>query len=165
MGAGKTTIGRLLAQQLRLSFIDSDHEIEARTGADIPWIFDVEGEQGFRDREQQVIEELTERDGILLATGGGAVLRAENRRALSSRGYVIYLHASVSQQVSRTGRDKRRPLLQQDATPETILGDLMQVRDPLYREIADFVAETDGRGARTVAQEIVAELEKRELQS
>jgi shikimate kinase len=157
MGAGKTTIGRLLAQQLKLAFVDSDKEIEDRTGADIPWIFDVEGEQGFRDREELMIDELTQREGILLATGGGVIMRESNRRALASRGFVIYLHTPVEQQVARTNRDQRRPLLQ-DGDPETILRELMDIRDPLYRDIADYVAETDGRGARTVAQQITREL-------
>ena len=159
MGAGKTTIGRLLAQQLKLAFVDSDKEIEDRTGADIPWIFDVEGEQGFRDREEQVIDELTQREGVLLATGGGVVMRESNRRALASRGFVIYLHTPVAQQVARTNRDQRRPLLN-DGDPETILRELMDIRDPLYREIADHVAETDGRGARTVTQQITRALEE-----
>ena len=157
MGAGKTTIGRLLAQQLKLAFVDSDKEIEERTGADIPWIFDVEGEEGFRDREQQVIDELTQREGVLVATGGGAILRSENRRALSSRGFVIYLHTTVEQQVARTNRDRHRPLLR-GGDPETILRELTAIRDPLYREIADHVAETDGCGARTVALNISREL-------
>jgi shikimate kinase len=157
MGAGKTTIGRLLAHQLKLAFVDSDKEIEERTGADIPWIFDVEGEEGFRDREQQIIDELTQREGVLLATGGGAILRSENRRALSSRGFVIYLHTTVEQQVARTNRDRHRPLLQ-GGDPEAILRELSAIRDPLYREIADYVAETDGGGARTVAQNITREL-------
>ena len=105
MGAGKSTIGRLLAKELRLPFKDSDKEIEQRTGADIPWIFDVEGEQGFRDREQAVIAELCDVDGMVLATGGGAVMRSENRAALRSGGRVVYLHASVEQQVDRRGRN------------------------------------------------------------
>ena len=157
MGAGKTTVGKLLARQLQLMFVDSDHEIEERTGADIPWIFDVEGEAGFREREHSVIEELTQREGILLATGGGAVLRAENRQALAARGYVIYLHATVEQQVARTNQDRNRPLLQ-SGDPETILCELMAVRDPLYREIADLVIDTDAGSARTLTQRIVSEL-------
>ncbi len=157
MGAGKTTIGRLLAQKLKLEFIDSDQEIEARTGADIPWIFDVEGEAGFRDREQQVIAELTQRDGILLATGGGVVIRPQNRLALAGRGIVVYLYTSLEQQLERTGRDRRRPLLQ-GADPEETLRQLMAVRDPLYREIADHVVETNGLSARHVAQGLCAEL-------
>jgi shikimate kinase len=153
MGAGKTTIGRVLAQNLKLEFIDSDQEIEERTGADIPWIFDVEGEAGFREREQKVIAELTLRDGVLIATGGGVVMRPENRVALAGRGTVVYLHATVAQQAARTGRDKQRPLLQTE-DPERTLRDLMAVRDPLYREIADYVVDTEGSGARTVAQQI-----------
>ena len=158
MGAGKTTIGKYLAQQLKLQFFDTDTEIEARTGADIPWIFDVEGEEGFRDREQQVVEEMTQVDSVVLATGGGVVLRPENRRALAARGYVIYLYATVDEQVRRTRRDRRRPLLQQ-GDPEQVLRDLMAVRDPLYREIADHIIETDGCSPRTVAQRLVQELQ------
>ncbi len=157
MGAGKSTIGRALAQQLKLAFVDSDAEIEARTGADIPWIFDVEGEEGFREREAQIIDELTERNGIVLATGGGAVLRPENRRVLGARGFVVYLHTSVEQQVSRTQNDRRRPLLQND-DPEATLRELMAVRDPLYREIADYIAETDSRTARGLAEHIAQEI-------
>ncbi len=159
MGAGKTTIGRQLAQGLHLEFIDSDQEIEERTGADIPWIFDVEGEEGFRDRESKVIEELTQRDGIVLATGGGAVLRPENREALGARGTVVYLHATLEQQVARTARDRNRPLLQVE-DPEARLRELMAQRDPLYREIADHVVETDGLPARTVAQNLVRTLQR-----
>lgn len=158
MGAGKTTIGKYLAQQLKLQFFDTDTEIEARTGADIPWIFDVEGEEGFRDREQQVVEEMTQMDSVVLATGGGVVLRPENRRALAARGYVIYLYATVDEQVRRTRRDRRRPLLQQ-GDPEQVLRDLMAARDPLYREIADHIIETDGCSPRTVAQRLVQELQ------
>ena len=157
MGAGKTTIGKFLAQQLNLQFADTDTEIEARTGADIPWIFDVEGEQGFRNREQQAVEEMTHWDSVLLATGGGVVMRPENRRALAARGFVIYLHATVEEQIRRTRRDRRRPLLQTD-DPEQVLRDLMVVRDPLYREIADHVIDTDGCSPRTVAQKLVREL-------
>ena len=157
MGAGKTTIGKYLAQQLNLQFADTDSEIEARTGADIPWIFDVEGEQGFRDREQQVVEEMTLWDNVLLATGGGVVMRQENRRVLAARGFVVYLHATVDEQIRRTHRDRRRPLLQSD-DPEQVLRDLMALRDPLYREIADHVIDTDGCSPRTVAQKLVREL-------
>jgi len=157
MGAGKSTIGKYLAKQLGLAFADTDTEIEARTGADIPWIFDVEGEAGFRDREQQVVEEMTQRDKLVLATGGGVVQREENRRALASRGYVIYLHATIDEQVKRTRRDRRRPLLQ-TGDPEQVLRELMVRRDPLYREIADYVIDTDGCSPRTVAQRLVRAL-------
>jgi len=157
MGAGKSTIGKYLAQHLKLRFVDSDTEIEERTGADIPWIFDVEGEEGFREREQQVIEEMTCWDNIVLATGGGVVLRPENRRALGSRGFVVYLYATVDEQVRRTRRDRRRPLLQKGDPRETLTA-LMAVRDPLYREIADHVIETDRCSPRTVAQRLVRDL-------
>ena len=138
MGAGKSTIGRLLAKELHLPFKDSDKEIEVRTGANIPWIFDKEGEPGFRDRETAMIVELCHENGIVLATGGGAVMRPENRQALRNGGRVVYLHASIEQQVARTSRDRNRPLLR-NANPEKILRDLLAVRDPLYREIADLV--------------------------
>ena len=157
MGAGKTTIGKYLAQQLNLQFADTDTEIEERTGADIPWIFDVEGEQGFRDREQQAVEEMTLWDSVLLATGGGVVMRGENRSALAARGFVVSLHATVEEQVRRTHKDRRRPLLQ-NGDPAQILKDLMAVRDPLYREIADHIIDTDGCSPRTVAQKLVREL-------
>ncbi len=157
MGAGKTTIGKYLAQHLKLDFADTDTEIEARTGADIPWIFDVEGEEGFRDREQQVVEEMTRWDDLVLATGGGVVLRPQNRSALAGRGFVVYLYATVDEQVRRTRRDRRRPLLQ-TGEPEEVLRDLMAVRDPLYREIADHIIETDQCSPRTVAQRLVKEL-------
>ena len=159
MGAGKSTIGRLLAKELRLPFKDSDKEIEQRTGADIPWIFDVEGEQGFRDREQAMIEEICEEDGVVLATGGGAVLRPANRQALRAGGRVVYLHTSVEQQIERTARDRNRPLLR-TADPGKVLRDLMAIRDPRYREIADIIIETDERPPRLVVQEILARLQK-----
>ena len=156
MGAGKTTIGKILAQHLKLDFADTDREIEERTGADIPWIFDVEGEEGFRNREVQVVEEMTERSNILLATGGGVVLRSENRKVLASRGYVIYLSASIEEQVKRTSKDNRRPLLQGEDS-EVVLRELMKTRDSLYREISDYVIDTDGCSPKSVAQKLAAE--------
>ncbi|AUF94449.1 shikimate kinase AroK [Pseudomonas sp. S07E 245] len=159
MGAGKSTIGRLLAKELRLLFKDSDKEIELRTGANIPWIFDKEGEPGFRDREEAMIAELCELDGVVVATGGGAVMRDANRRALHAGGRVIYLHASVEQQVGRTARDRNRPLLR-TANPEATLRALLESRDPLYREIADVIVETDERPPRMVVQDILERLEQ-----
>jgi shikimate kinase len=153
MGAGKSTIGRQLAQILNYEFVDSDHEIEARTGADIPWIFDVEGEEGFRRREESVIDELTLRDGVVLATGGGAVTREANRRVIAARGIVIYLKTSIEQQLARTAKDRKRPLLQH-AEPRKVLTELMKVREPLYLEVADHVVETDASNIRDVATKI-----------
>ena len=158
MGAGKSTIGRLLAKEVRYLFKDSDKEIEQRTGADIPWIFDVEGEQGFREREQAMIAELCAEDGLVLATGGGVVMRPENRQAIRQGGRVIYLHTSVEQQLERTSRDRNRPLLR-TANPERVLTELMAIRDPLYREVADIIIETDERPPRLVVQEILAQLQ------
>ncbi|HVL01968.1 MAG TPA: shikimate kinase AroK [Dongiaceae bacterium] len=158
MGAGKSTIGRQLAQLLNYEFVDSDHEIEARTGADIPWIFDVEGEDGFRKREEAVIEELTQRQGIVLATGGGVVIREANRRAISSRGIVVYLKTSIEQQLARTAKDRKRPLLQH-AEPRKVLTELMKIRDPLYLEVADHVVDTDASNIKDVATQIVEMLE------
>lgn len=159
MGAGKSTIGRLLAKELRLDFKDSDKEIEVRTGANIPWIFDVEGEQGFRDREQAVLADLCQEQGLVIATGGGAVMRPENRQALRAGGRVIYLHTSVEQQLARTARDRNRPLLR-TANPGQVLSDLLAIRDPLYREIADLIIETDERPPRLVVLEILARLKE-----
>lgn len=160
MGAGKTTIGRRLADVRGMEFVDSDHEIEARTGVDIPFIFEKEGEAGFRRREKQVIEALTARSNIVLATGGGAVLDADNRLMLSSRGLVVYLHASVTQQLARTERADNRPLLQQATDRKAVLESLFQVRDPLYREIADLIIDTDHRNARAVVRDIEAYLDR-----
>ena len=157
MGAGKSAVGRQLARALHLTFVDSDDEIEARTGVDIPFIFEKEGEGGFRKREAAVIDELTQRDSIVLATGGGAVMRKENRWHLGGRGFVVYLYTTVDQQVSRTARGRERPLLEQ-GDPRQILEDLLAVRDPLYREIADLVVETDRRKVKSVAEEIVEHL-------
>ncbi|MFA5625990.1 MAG: shikimate kinase AroK [Thiohalomonadaceae bacterium] len=159
MGSGKTTIGRQLANILRLDFNDSDHEIVRRTGASIPLIFDIEGEEGFRQRESEVIAELTQSSGLVLATGGGAVLREENRRHLRERGVVIYLFASIEQLLRRTSRDRNRPLLQ-TSDPRAKLEELMQLRDPLYREVADMILYTDDRSVRSVVKEILIRLEE-----
>lgn len=153
MGAGKSTIGRLLSQELKFEFYDSDKVIEERCGADIPWIFDKEGEAGFREREVSVIESMTQMNDIVLATGGGAILREENRRYLASRGTVVYLCTSVEQQLARTARDRNRPLLQ-TANPEQVLRNLFAERDPLYRSVADIIIETDQRNPRWVVQEL-----------
>lgn len=153
MGAGKSTIGRLLSAELKVEFFDSDKVIEERCGANIPWIFDMEGESGFREREEQAIDELTQMSSIVLATGGGVVMREANRRHLSARGTVVYLCTSVEQQLARTSKDKNRPLLQAE-NPERILRDLFSARDPLYREIADIIIETDQRNPRWVVQEL-----------
>ena len=157
MGAGKTTIGKHVAQALGMEFRDSDLEIQRRTGVDIPTIFEYEGEEGFRHREQQVIDELTQLDNQVLATGGGAVIRAENRQHLSARGIVFYLECTPQQQYERTYRDRNRPLLQTE-DPLARLAQLMQVREPLYRETADYVVTTEGRSAGTVANEILGKL-------
>jgi shikimate kinase len=157
MGAGKTTIGKLLADELGLDFKDVDREIESRSGVDIPWIFDKEGEPGFRIRESAALDELAKLDGVLISTGGGAVLAAENRRLMREGGTVIYLHATVDEQVRRTNRDRKRPLLQ-TGDPVQVLAELMAVRDPLYREVADIVIDTDGRGPKMVAQDLAERL-------
>lgn len=157
MGAGKSTVGKIVAEYLGLEFLDSDRLIEERTGADIAWIFDVEGEEGFRDREEAVMDELTARTGVVVATGGGAILRSENRKRLISRGTVIYLETPLSQQVERTSTNKRRPLLR-EGEPQEVLGRLQEERDPLYREVADLIFRADKRSARALAQEIVRHL-------
>ena len=161
MGAGKTSIGRQLSKQLKRPFHDSDHEIERRTGVDIPLIFELEGEAGFRKREAAVIEELTRLPDIILATGGGAILDPANRRCLAERGLVIYLHTTVDQQLRRTGRDRNRPLLQ-TADPRAKLEELMTVREPLYREIADLVIDTDGKRVQDVVRQICRYLQASE---
>jgi len=159
MGAGKTTIGRQLARRLKLTFIDSDVEIETRTGANIPWIFDIEGEKGFRKRERDVIDDLTQRQGIVLATGGGAVLDKRNRTHLLERGVVIYLYTSIEQLVKRTAKDRNRPLLQ-TGDPRTQLEELLTERDPIYREIADLVVETDNRNVLATVKAIISGISK-----
>lgn len=158
MGAGKSTIGRHLAQQLNMEFYDSDTVIEERTGADIAWVFDVEGEDGFRVREEKVINDLTEKHGIVLATGGGSISSRDSRNRLSARGIVVYLETTIEKQLARTQRDRKRPLLQTDQ-PRDVLEELALERNPLYEEIADFVVRTDDQSAKVVANQIIELLE------
>src|ERR1700758_1337405 len=160
MGSGKTAVGRHLARVLQLPFHDSDSEIERRTGVDIPFIFEKEGEVGFRQREREAIEALTALEGIVLATGGGVVLLEENRRHLAERGRVVYLETSVPQQADRVRHGRNRPLLQQPGDIAGRLGALMDVRSPLYSEIADLTVSTDGRRVAAVAEEILKRLKE-----
>jgi shikimate kinase len=157
MGAGKTAVGRAVARALGLPFYDSDAEVERRTGVDIPFIFEKEGEAGFRAREREALEALTALEGIVLATGGGAVLLPQNRRRLAERGCVVYLETSVTQQADRVRRGRNRPLLQQGDIAGR-LGALMDARSPLYSEIADLTVSTDGRRVPAVAEEILKRL-------
>lgn len=158
MGSGKTAVGRYLARVLNLPFYDSDAEIERRTGVDIPFIFEKEGEAGFRQREREAIEALTALDGIVLATGGGAVLLPGNRRLLAARGRVVYLETSVAQQAHRVRYGRHRPLLAQGDDAAKRLGQLMDARAPLYAEVADITVPTDGRRVHSVAESILREL-------
>lgn len=158
MAVGKTTIGKQLAKRLHLRFVDSDNEIEKRTGVSISLIFDIEGESGFRDREEQVIAELTAMEGIVLATGGGAVLREANRKALRKNGTVVYLRASVDSQLERTKASKHRPLLE-TADRRAALESLMETREPLYRQEADFIIDTDNLSAGRAARQIARKME------
>lgn len=158
MGAGKTTIGRYLSAHMGIQFIDSDHLIQERTGVDIPTIFEIEGEAGFRRREQLIIDELTQSDNLILATGGGAILDPINRKHMSARGTVIYLECSAEQQYDRTKKDKNRPLLQTD-NPLEKLQDLLKIRAPLYQDTADIIISTENKTTTTVAKEIIQLLE------
>jgi len=164
MGSGKTAVGRQLARMLRMPFVDSDAEIEARTGAEIALIFDKEGEAGFREREREVIEDLTRLEPVVLSTGGGAILKPENRVALKARGAVVYLQTSVAQQTARVRPGRQRPLLA-DTDPAVKLAELMTVRAPLYTETADLTVPTDDRKVRTVAEQILRELRARGWES
>jgi shikimate kinase len=159
MGSGKTAVGRHLARLFRFSFHDSDADIEAKTGVDIPFIFEKEGEAGFRVREKESIDRLTRLDSIVLATGGGAVIDQDNRRALAERGAVVYLATSIDQQLERTRHARHRPLLN-DTNPEDRLKELMLRRAILYAEIADLTVSTDGRRVQLVAEEIHQELRR-----
>ena len=158
MGAGKTAVGRRLARLLGCRFVDSDEAIVARTGVDIAYIFEKEGEAGFRQRERDAIDALTREPGVVLATGGGAVLLPDNRARLHERGTVVYLHASVAQQLARTRHGTHRPLLR-TADPGARLAELMAIREPLYREVAHLVIPTDGRKVSAVAAEIARRLQ------
>lgn len=153
MGAGKTTVGRLLARHLGKVFVDADHELQKRTGVAIPVIFEIEGEEGFRTREAALLRELTQLENVVLATGGGAVLRPENRALLKSRGTVIYLRGSIEELWARTRHDRSRPLLQTD-DPKARLTQLLSERDPLYREVADFIIDTSRGSAHALVRRI-----------
>ena len=157
MGAGKSAVGRKLAGLLNFEFADSDEEIEARTGVDIPFIFDKEGEAGFRAREVKVIDDLTQQANLVLATGGGSAMDPESRSRLATRGIVVYLFASVDQQMERTRKGRERPLLS-NGKPREVLEGLMAIRDPQYREIADIIVETDRRQVLSVVREIQKQL-------
>ena len=156
-GAGKTTVGRQLARRLQRTFVDADHEIEVRTGVGIPLIFDIEGEQGFRDRETKVITELASESDLVVATGGGAVLRAENRAALRHGGTVIYLHVAPRLLFERTRLDPNRPLLQV-ADPLRKVEELFALRDPFYREVADIVINSLGGSISHLVKQIASAL-------
>lgn len=153
MGAGKTTVGRVLAKHLNKTFYDSDHEIERRTGVNIPLIFELEGESGFRKRESSVIEDLCKLTDVVLATGGGAVLMPENREVLRKSGTVIYLRANVQELWQRTKNDRNRPLLQ-GGNPKQKLEQLFAIRDPLYREVANYIVDTGGQPVNTIVYQI-----------
>lgn len=157
MGSGKTTIGRALAKRMGLRFLDSDHEIEKRTGATIPLIFEIEGEASFRQRESEIIRDLTAQSGIVLATGGGAILNEENRAHLKGRGTVIYLRASITRLLQRTSHDTNRPLLQVE-NPREKLEQLAKERDPLYAEVADIIVDTGRPNANAMLQNILRKL-------
>jgi shikimate kinase len=154
MGSGKSAVGRRLARELGLEFVDSDDEIERRTGVDIPYIFEKEGEAGFRQREAEIIADLTGRSGLVLATGGGAILDAGSRERLRSRGRVVYLRTTLDQQMARTRHSADRPLLN-NADPRGTLERLMAVRAPLYDEVAAITVDTDGRKVKTVVDQIL----------
>jgi shikimate kinase len=157
MGSGKSTIGKMLAKKLNRDFMDSDHFIERRTGVDIARIFDIEGETGFRDRESKALKTLLDQNNRVVATGGGSVLRSENRALLRSKGYIIFLDTSVNQQLQRLRRDKKRPLLQTE-NPRERLENLFDARRPIYLDLADLAVKTDRKLARKLASDIISRL-------
>ena len=154
MGSGKSTVGKIIANELFLNFFDSDEEIETRTGASIDWIFDLEGEDGFRKRESKILEEMVQQNSIVLSTGGGIILSETNREHLSSRGTVFYLATPISVQLERTSKDKDRPLLK-NGDPGKILEKLHQARESLYEEVADYIVNTEGKSSQEVSEEII----------
>ncbi len=157
MGSGKSTIGNIIAKRLHREFQDSDHFIEERTGVDIARIFDIEGEEGFRDRESNALAELLSENNRVIATGGGSVLREENQKLLKQKGYIIFLDTSVNQQMQRLSRDKKRPLLQTE-NPRARLEALFEERHPIYLDLADLAIKTDKRVARRLAADIINQL-------
>jgi shikimate kinase len=154
MGSGKTTVGKIVASELFLEFHDTDAKIEDNTGVTIDWIFDIEGEAGFRKRETAILRDMVASNSIVLATGGGIVIEEENRELLASRGTVFYLHTPLNTQVERTSKDKDRPLLK-DQDPEKVLADLQESRQSLYEAVADHIIDTDNKSGSQVANEIV----------
>ena len=155
MGAGKSSVGRYLARQLGMNFYDTDEEVEKRTGVDLAWIFDLEGEEGFRKREAVVVADLVKMSNVVLATGGGTIMTLENREVLARRGAIVYLEVTLENQHTRVINDSRRPLLQVNNRDE-VLVKLQQEREPLYKALADFQVLTDNRSVRVVAEEILA---------
>ena len=154
MGSGKTTVGKIVANELFLDFHDTDTKIEDTTGVTIDWIFDIEGESGFRKRENAVLKDMVALNSIVLATGGGIVIEDQNRDLLASRGTVFYLHTPLNIQVERTSKDKDRPLLK-DQDPEKVLAELQKSRQSLYEEVADHIIDTENKSGSEVANEIV----------
>ena len=154
MGSGKSTVGKIISDELFLDFFDTDDEIEIRTGASIDWIFDLEGESGFRKRESEILDEMVKRNSIVLSTGGGIVLESSNRELLSSRGTVFYLSTPISVQVERTAKDKDRPLLK-NGDPEKILSKLHNEREEFYKSVSDHIIETEDKSSQEVASEII----------
>ena len=154
MGSGKSTVGKIISDELFLNFFDTDDEIESRTGASIDWIFDLEGEEGFRIRESSILEEMVKQNSIVLSTGGGIILSDSNREMLSSRGTVFYLSTPISVQIERTSKDKDRPLLK-NGDPEEILTRLQKERNDLYESVSDHVIETENKSSQEVASEII----------
>ena len=154
MGSGKSTVGKIISDELFLNFFDTDEEIENRTGASIDWIFDLEGEEGFRKRESGVLEEMVQKNSVVLSTGGGIILSENNRELLSSRGTVFYLATPISVQVERTAKDKDRPLLK-NGDPGQILKDLHEKRKNLYESVSDYIVETEDKSSKEVASEII----------
>lgn len=160
MGAGKTTIGKLIANEMKLDFIDTDHEVEKKAGASISWIFDVEGEAGFRQRETKLLQEMSTVSGKVVATGGGIVLSEENRLLLKVNGVCVYLQASPEQLLERVGRDRKRPLLMAPEGAGAVLQRIVKERDPLCREVAALIVQTNARPPRQLAKEIAKKIIK-----